>query len=1189
MSPSSFDARISQREFDKQITLTLSENKSLSVELKRNFIDRLDRETATAKNKFWAKSPQYAQFLRSTLEFANRYSADMTNLDAAFDVLRTKAVESVWAEQDRVENSTKADFENPSLFRTDIRVARAMNPVSMQKIFTGAEWEFQAYSPEERKVIGAKSFNIGSAQSWKETSFLLGAEFANSIKDIAFFFTSIPGSISLLPRFAYLRANRHESLENEAMLAQMLKEFPALALVDLASDGDKAIMVLKEVASKLASGKQEDIAFSIVNVIGLLAGGALLAGKLGGSAAKLARLASSGATRAAGKMAQVASSSTNTAVRVGARVAEAGARWVAVGTLATAGFATAGEVALSRVASVAGGIDMAVSGQFAVNAAAGKIAKMAGASGVSEGNLSQKGRMTKAQSLEIARANTNISPLERVRGVETLLNTQLSSAQSTALEKAHNIQAVDSKGIGQFSIGELRAKARILQEEGGFTGEQTRAIMENGYAGKMGDRASAVIQKGKLIFKQAREALGRAFAPERVWKSQNGTENIRIGSSIKNEGGSLSEGQIASPKTQAKDVAFRDIWAKEPSVESAISISPEGIVDQVKVLESEFLRTPNRSEARIANLEKYEANIRDQIAKQWAVKSLWEVDLLSFLNERRKDLPKPKITEIEKGKRYNFVPASPVKMDELSALLFRERGLQIILKDCAPGNTRYMADLMRTQTAINDITTWILENSRKLKEAAQKATEAKTIYNNTYQVFSQAFQNSNTLTYRVSSVDGKPFVEIQNTKTWEWSPATPKNTTAMWGQTLESFNDRIWNEFKALLLKQKNTALANPNTEKLQNSLAQVQRLLAKERARLTPEIKMDIIDAVNNGERSKNAQRIKDIWLNPSEIDKIIQDAAAEANRLTTVDQTRAALVEMTKNGKGNFLLTDNIKYEALRARTEKLSREGLVVLGEDPNKIVALTKTPEGRATLAKDLEKTKKENASRWWLLLPLILALGWCSSQNGDGSGSNGGSGPNGATPPVAPPTADPTKPIAPQIDTACGADSRKALGEFQDKRISNAGATLTIKTRDAIGRRWMKTAEWKDLVTLAEISEPSLAQEFTELFNRVKATPSAQNVQELQRWIGMENEDSDTAQDGILGPNTTRAINDFIARCTDKKSGSPSSVPPTAQPIPGQTAVAPPSDGNNGTIPAGQPDTATPTPMADPMGYSLPGV
>lgn len=329
MSKSSFDNRISQKEFDKQISLTLVQNKSLSAELKRNFTDRLDRETAIAKNKFGVKSPQYAEFQRSILAFAVRYTADVANLDTVFDTLRTKAIESVSEEQSRVEKSTQAQFDSAQSLlssKGDLAFARAINPTSVSKMLTGAEWEFQAYSPEERTRIGAKPFNMTQAQSWKETTFLLGAEFANSVKDIALFFTSIPGSVALLPRFAYLRANRHDSMENEAMLAQILKEFPALALVDLASDWDKAVLVLKELSSKIVSGKQEDVAFAIVNVVGLLAGGAVLGSKLSGSAAKLASLASSSARLTSGKMAQVASTATNTAVRAGARVVATGTK-----------------------------------------------------------------------------------------------------------------------------------------------------------------------------------------------------------------------------------------------------------------------------------------------------------------------------------------------------------------------------------------------------------------------------------------------------------------------------------------------------------------------------------------------------------------------------------------------------------------------------------------------------------------------------------------------------------------------------------------------------------------------------------------------------------------------------------------------------------------------------------------------
>ena len=44
--------------------------------------------------------------------------------------------------------------------------------------------------------------------------------------------------------------------------------------------------------------------------------------------------------------------------------------------------------------------------------------------------------------------------------------------------------------------------------------------------------------------------------------------------------------------------------------------APETIVNGVKALEAEFVRTPNRSDIRIANLEKYEAAIKERMLVQ---------------------------------------------------------------------------------------------------------------------------------------------------------------------------------------------------------------------------------------------------------------------------------------------------------------------------------------------------------------------------------------------------------------------------------------------------------------------------------------------------------------------------------------------------------------------------------------------
>lgn len=45
-----------------------------------------------------------------------------------------------------------------------------------------------------------------------------------------------------------------------------------------------------------------------------------------------------------------------------------------------------------------------------------------------------------------------------------------------------------------------------------------------------------------------------------------------------------------------------------------------------------------------------------------------------------------------------------------------------------------------------------------------------------------------------------------------------------------------------------------------------------------------------------------------------------------------------------------------------------------------------------------------------------------------------------------------------------------------------------------------------------------------------------NVQNLQRWVGMDSVDNKNAQDGILGPITTKNISDFVTKCTSTPSG-----------------------------------------------------
>jgi hypothetical protein len=71
----------------------------------------------------------------------------------------------------------------------------------------------------------------------------------------------------MISDYVALRKDRNNSVKNEATLALMLEEFPALALLDLATDWDKGAAMIRDIAGKLVSGTQGDIAFVIVNTL----------------------------------------------------------------------------------------------------------------------------------------------------------------------------------------------------------------------------------------------------------------------------------------------------------------------------------------------------------------------------------------------------------------------------------------------------------------------------------------------------------------------------------------------------------------------------------------------------------------------------------------------------------------------------------------------------------------------------------------------------------------------------------------------------------------------------------------------------------------------------------------------------------------------------------------------------------
>lgn len=268
--------------------------KQQNTKIDARFEQKMRQELEQAKKQFGEKSPEYRQFQRIIVEFAKKYDSSMKNLEAGFSVAKQKAREQVSSEIDRLskDQNIKDAYQKAGwLEKPHVRAARAINVNSSIVEYVGVDTiKFQALSPEKRVEWEKKPFRVTKAESWKETTALLGEEFVNSIKDILLFFGSIPGSALILGEYMTLRAQRNNSLANEATLKLMLEEFLALALVDLATDWDKGGAMIKQLGKELASGTQGSVAMAIVTVVGLLAGGAGAAGKLSGTAGKLAKL-----------------------------------------------------------------------------------------------------------------------------------------------------------------------------------------------------------------------------------------------------------------------------------------------------------------------------------------------------------------------------------------------------------------------------------------------------------------------------------------------------------------------------------------------------------------------------------------------------------------------------------------------------------------------------------------------------------------------------------------------------------------------------------------------------------------------------------------------------------------------------------------------------------------------------------
>ena len=206
-------------------------------------------------------------------------------------------------------------------------------------------------------------------------------------------------------------------------------------------------------------------------------------------------------------------------------------------------------------------------------------------------------------------------------------------------------------------------------------------------------------------------------------------------------------------------------------------------------------------------------------------------------------------------------------------------------------------------------------------------------------------------------------------------------------------------------------------------------------------------------------------------------------------------------------------------------------------PDEVKKLAETPAWRKKLTAWLEDQRKLDWSNYMRILIAVLAallLATLFKRCADGSM------PSDTTPPQSD-GKDPWR----EIDAACGIDSGKERWVLIDKRKSNEWAVLTEIRRIDISRRYMNTPRWNDILAVFKENESLLENsKFADSFRAIFKRPNPTDIQHIQRWIGMESVDKETAQDGILGPNTAKALIEFMNIC--KRNQSVPKPPPAIQ-------------------------------------------
>lgn len=117
-----------------------------------------------------------------------------------------------------------------------------------------------------------------------------------------------------------------------------------------------------------------------------------------------------------------------------------------------------------------------------------------------------------------------------------------------------------------------------------------------------------------------------------------------------------------------------------------------------------------------------------------------------------------------------------------------------------------------------------------------------------------------------------------------------------------------------------------------------------------------------------------------------------------------------------------------------------------------------------------------------------------------------------------------------IDEACQATTPTSTLSMIDWTRKIQDRLMTQGYRQGVSERFQQSAEYRAFAEYLEQNAALISQKIAcnDLVSLL-TPPTPSNIQTIQSHIGMEAVDGKTGQDGILGPNTIKALQSYLER------------------------------------------------------------